>query len=46
MKYLYLALAIGLEVVGTSFMQASDGFSKTIPTMITIVAYISKTTVH
>lgn len=39
MKYLYLALAIGLEVVGTSFMQASHGFSKTVPTLITMIAY-------
>ena len=41
MKYLFLALAIILEVVGTSFMQASNGFSKIIPTIITIVSYIA-----
>lgn len=40
MKYLYLALAIILEVIGSSCMQLSDGFSKIIPTSITIVAYI------
>lgn len=41
MKYLFLALAIGFEVVGSSFMKASDGFSKVIPTVITIVTYIA-----
>jgi small multidrug resistance pump len=40
MKYLFLALAIILEVVGSSFMKASNGFTKIIPTSITIVAYI------
>lgn len=41
MKYLYLAITIILEVIGTSFMQASNGFSKLVPTVITIVAYIA-----
>ncbi|MBK8657518.1 MAG: multidrug efflux SMR transporter [Bacteroidetes bacterium] len=41
MKYLFLSLAIVLEVVGSSFMKASDGFSKLLPTAITIVAYIA-----
>lgn len=40
MKYVLLAVAIVLEVVGSGFMKASYGFSKTIPTIITIVAYI------
>lgn len=40
MKYLFLALAIVFEVVGSSFLKASDGFSKLTPTTITIVAYI------
>lgn len=40
MKYLFLALAIILEVIGSSFMKASDGFTKIIPTSITIVAYL------
>ena len=39
MKYLFLSLAIVFELIGTSFMQASNGFSKTIPTVLTIVAY-------
>lgn len=41
MKYLYLALAIVLEVLGSSFMKASAGFSKLLPTTITIIAYIA-----
>lgn len=40
MKYLFLALAIILEVIGSSFMKASNGFTKIIPTSITIIAYI------
>lgn len=39
MKYLFLTLAIVFELIGTSFMQASNGFSKTLPTVLTIVAY-------
>ena len=41
MNYIYLFLAISLEVLGSSFMKASDGFSKMIPTAITITAYIA-----
>ncbi|KQM46589.1 DMT family transporter [Chryseobacterium sp. Leaf201] len=41
MKYLFLSLAIVLEVVGSSFMKSSHGFSKLLPTVITIVAYIA-----
>lgn len=40
MKYLFLALAIILEVIGSSFMKASNGFTKIIPTSITVVAYL------
>lgn len=41
MKYLFLGLAIVLEVVGSSFMKASNGFTKLLPTTITIVAYVA-----
>ncbi|MEG0915820.1 MAG: multidrug efflux SMR transporter [Myroides sp.] len=41
MKFLYLALAIILEVTGSGFMKVSEGFSKWIPTSIFAVAYIS-----
>jgi len=40
MKYLLLALAIIFELLGTSFLKASDGFSKWLPTALTIIAYI------
>lgn len=41
MKYLFLTLAIVLEVIGTGFMNASNGFSKLLPTVITIIAYLA-----
>lgn len=41
MKYLYLALAILLEVIGSGSLKASYGFSKTIPTIVTVVAYLA-----
>jgi small multidrug resistance pump len=39
MRYLFLALAIVFEVVGSSFMQASDGFTKWLPSTIVVIAY-------
>ena len=39
MKYLFLGLAIIFEVVGSSFLKVSDGFSKTIPSAIVVVSY-------
>ena len=41
MKYIHLALAIILEVLGSSFLKQSDGFSKLFPTTITIISYIA-----
>lgn len=40
MKYIYLALAIVFEVVGSGFLKASDGFSKPIATAVTLIAYL------
>lgn len=40
MKYLFLALAIISEVVGSSFLNASNQFTKLIPSAITVVAYL------
>lgn len=40
MKYLYLALAIIFEVIGSSSMKASDGFTKWLPTTIVAIAYL------
>lgn len=39
MNYLYLAVAIVSEVVATSFMKESDGFTKVVPGLITVVGY-------
>jgi len=39
MAYLYLAVAIVAEVIGTSFMKLSAGFTRPGPAAITIVAY-------
>jgi small multidrug resistance pump len=41
MKYLFLGLAIIFEVIGSSFMKASNGFTKWLPSMIVIVAYVT-----
>ena len=41
MKYIHLALAIILEVFGSSFLKQSDGFSKLFPTAITIISYLA-----
>ena len=40
MHYIYLALAIIFEVVGSSFIKVSDGFTKILPTVIIAVAYL------
>ncbi|GFE76863.1 SMR family transporter [Novosphingobium sp. TCA1] len=40
MNYLLLAAAIVAEVIGTSFMKQSDGFSKLLPSAVTALAYI------
>lgn len=41
MKYLYLALAILLEVTGSSFLKLSDGFTKWLPSSIVIISYVA-----
>lgn len=41
MKGLFLALAIGLEVIGSSFLKASEGFTKLIPSVVSVVAFVS-----
>lgn len=40
MRYLFLALAILFEVVGSSFMKASDGFTKWLPSAVVIITYV------
>ena len=40
MPYLYLLLAIVSEVIGSSFLKSSDGFSKLYPTITTIISFL------
>jgi len=39
MHWFYLAIAIVAEVVGTSFLKASAGFTKLLPTVMVAVGY-------
>lgn len=39
MPYLYLSIAIVLEVIATNFMKSSEGFTKLIPSLIVAVGY-------
>ncbi len=37
--YLYLSVAIAAEVIATSALKASDGFTKPLPTTVVLVGY-------
>jgi small multidrug resistance pump len=37
--YLYLGLAIVTEVIGTSALKASEGFTRLVPSVVSIAAY-------
>lgn len=39
MPYAILAIAILAEVIATSFMKLSEGFTKPIPSVVTVVGY-------
>lgn len=39
MPYVLLLIAIGAEVIGTSLLRATDGFTRLWPTMGSLVAY-------
>lgn len=39
MHYLWLAIAIVCEVIGTTFLKEAEGFTRPLPTLVTIVAY-------
>ncbi len=39
MAYLYLALAIIFELIGTSLLKASEGFSKLVPTIGVLIVF-------
>jgi small multidrug resistance pump len=38
-SYLYLAIAIVAEVIGTSALKAAEGFTRPLPTLVVIVGY-------
>ncbi len=40
MQYVHLGLAVLFEVIGSSFIKASDGFTKLLPAAIVAVAYL------
>jgi small multidrug resistance pump len=40
MQYIYLLIAICAEVVATSFLKQSEGFSKLMPSLITAIGYM------
>ena len=40
MSYLYLCIAIVAEVIATSALKASDGFTQWLPASITVVGYL------
>lgn len=40
MSYMYLFIAIISEVIGTSFLKMSEGFSKLYPTLATALAFV------
>ena len=39
MGYIYLAIAVIAEVAGTSFLKATEGFTKPLPTALVLGAY-------
>jgi small multidrug resistance pump len=39
MSYLYLAIAIVAEVIGTSALKAADGFTRPLPSLVVVVGY-------
>jgi small multidrug resistance pump len=39
MPYLYLMIAIVAEVIATSSLKASDGFTRAVPSIVTVAGY-------
>ncbi len=39
MSYFYLAIAIVAEVIGTSALKATEGFTRAAPTIIVVIGY-------
>jgi small multidrug resistance pump len=39
MTYLFLSVAIAAEVAGTTFLKLSDGFTRPVPSVLTVLGY-------
>jgi small multidrug resistance pump len=39
MSYLYLAIAIVAEVIGTSALKAAEGFTRLLPSLVVVIGY-------
>ena len=39
MPYIYLTIAIILEVIATSFLKTSEGFTRLIPSIVVVLGY-------
>jgi small multidrug resistance pump len=39
MSYLYLAIAIVAEVIGTSALKATEGFTRPLPSLVVVIGY-------
>ena len=42
MKWLYLAVAILAEIVATSALKSSDGFTRLLPSVVTTLGYVCR----
>lgn len=40
LQWIFLAVAIVAEVIGTSFLKASDGFTRLAPSLVVIISYV------
>ncbi|MDD2926715.1 multidrug efflux SMR transporter [Rhodoferax sp.] len=40
MQWIYLAIAIVSEVIATSALKASDGFTKLVPSLVVVAGYV------
>jgi small multidrug resistance pump len=38
--WIYLSIAIVAEVIGTSFLKGSEGFTKVVPSVVVVVGYV------
>lgn len=39
-QWVYLSVAIVAEVIGTSFLKSSEGFTRLVPSVVVVVSYI------